>query len=292
MRPAAKRDAVRHLEREHCVSRRRACQLVGCNRKTAAYVRVRPEDDPTRSKLAALAIEHPSWGYRMMWGTLRLSGEPINHKRVYRLYREQGLQHRPKSRPRCTGEKRGHPPDPTTINEVWTMDFMSDSLRNGRKIRTLNVLDAFTRQCHHVEVDTSLGGYRVKRVLETLVKRLGKPQRLQIDNGTEFRCKLIEAWAQEQGVELYFIDPGKPNQNGRIESFNSRLRAECLNQEWFTNLDEARRTVERWRCHYNRERPHSRLKYLPPDEWCKRYHANVQSVLATTGAQAQSLAQV
>lgn len=273
MRPAAKRQAVHFLEEVHHLSRRRACKLVGCNRKTAAYAGVPEEDSCVREKLKTVANENPAWGYRLLCGALRLAGFAVNHKRVYRIYREEGLQHRPRTRHRLTGEKRGHPPDPVTINEVWVMDFMSDALQNGRKIRTFNVMDAFTRQCHCVEVDTSLPGYRVKRVLERLIQVHGKPKRIQIDNGSEFRCKLIEAWAQAEGIELYFIDPGKPNQNGRIESFNSRFRQECLNQEWFLNLAEARWTIARWRRHYNEERPHSSLNYLPPNEWARRFRA-------------------
>jgi len=271
---------VHYLEDVHHLSRRRACKLVGCNRKTSAYLSVREDDPGLREKLMALAQEHRAWGYRLLCGALRLAGFSVNHKRVYRLYKEEDLQHRPRTRHRLTGEKKGHPPDPVAINEVWTMDFMSDALQNGRKIRTLNVIDAFTRQCLGVEVDTSLAGYRVKRVLARLIQVHGKPKRIQIDNGTEFRCKLLEAWAQEEDIELYFIDPGKPNQNGRIESFNSRLREECLNQEWFLNMAEARWIVERWRRHYNQERPHSSLKYLPPDEWTKRYLATPEPLRA------------
>jgi putative transposase len=179
-------------------------------------------------------------------------------------------------RNRIKAEKKGHPPVPTTINEVWTMDFVSDSLQVGRPIRTLNVLDAFTRQCHRIEVDTSLAGYRARRVLETLIQRHGKPQRLQIDNGPEFRCKAVDEWAKKEGVRLYFIDPGKPNQNNRIESFNSRFRAECLNQECFLSLAEVRRTIEAWRVKYNTTRPHSSLKYLPPNTSAEQYLQSLQ----------------
>lgn len=156
-------------------------------------------------------------------------------------------------------------------------DFVSDAFQNGRSFRTLNILDAFTRQCHCIEVDTSLGGYRVVRVLDQLILRHGTPKRLQIDNGPEFRCKPLEDWAQRNGVELYFIDPGKPNQNNRIESFNSRFCEECLNQEWFLSLAEARRIIESWRVRYNSVRPHSSLKYLPPNEWTKRHLAQLAS---------------
>jgi putative transposase len=258
------------MQEQHGLSQRRACELTGCNRGTARHVSRRQDDPVLRERMKQLADENRAWGYRLLCGKLRLEGFALNHKRAHRIYREEKLALRPRKRQRIKGEKRGHPPAPAKINEVWTMDFVSDALQNGRSFRTLNILDAFTRQCHCIEVDTSLGGYRVVRVLDQLILQHGTPKRLQIDNGPEFRCKPLEVWAQRHGVELYFIDPGKPNQNNRIESFNSRFREECLNQEWFLSLAEARRIIESWRRHYNSVRPHSSLKYLPPNEWARR----------------------
>ena len=201
----------------------------------------------------------------------KFGGMRVNHKRVYRLYKEEELQHRPRGRRRIKGDKKGHPPDPVEINEVWTLDFTSDALSNGRSFRTLNILDAFNRHCHAIEVDSSLCSQRVTRALINAIDQHGKPQRLQIDNGPEFRSHHLENWAFKEGIELAFIDPGKPNQNSRIESFNSRFRQECLNQEWFESLAEARRVIEVWRIKYNQQRPHSSLGYLPPEEWTRRY---------------------
>lgn len=273
--PAAKRRAVQHLQSKHGYPQRRACGLMDCNRMTARHVSTRQDDPVLRERLKVLADENRAWGYRMLWGKLRMEEIRVNHKRVYRLYKEEKLEHRPRGRKRLKGEKKGHPPAPTTVNEVYNMDFMSDVLSDGRPFRILNVLDAFTRQCHAIEVDTSLGGYRVVRTLTEVFRLHGKPQRLQIDNGPEFRCKLLERWARKEGIQLYFIDPGKPNQNNRIESFNGRFREECLNQEWFASLSEARQITGNWRRKYNEQRPHSSLKYLSPDEWTRRYRAGL-----------------
>lgn len=149
-------------------------------------------------------------------------------------------------------------------------DFVSDSLCDGRSFRTLNLVDAFTRQCLAIETDTSLGGERVVRVLESVVAKRGKPQVIQIDNGPEFRSKAVDMWACGNSVKLDFIEPGKPTQNGFIESFNGRLRDECLNQEWFSSPKEARHIIEGWRVSYNSKRPHSSLGYLPPDIWAQK----------------------
>jgi len=198
------------MQEQHGLSQRRACELAGCNRSTARHVSRRQDDPVLRERMKQLADENRAWGYRLLCGKLRLEGFRVNHKRVHRIYQEEQLALRPRTRQRIKGEKRGHPPDPAQVNEVWTLDFVSDALQNGRSFRTLNLLDAFTRQCHCIEVDTSLGGCRVVRVLDQLVLRHGKPKRLQIDNGPEFRCQLLEEWAQRNGVELYFIDRASP----------------------------------------------------------------------------------
>ena len=206
----------------------------------------------------------------MLGAALRLEGWTLNHKRAYRIYKEEKLDLRPKHRKRLKSQKRGRPEAPKAINEVWTMDFTSDRLCDGRSFRTLNLIDIFTRRCLGIEVDTSLSSERVVRVLEQITQQFGRPKLLQIDNGPEFRGKKLDVWAKKKGVELHFIDPGKPTQNGHIESFNGRFRQECLNQEWFTCLKEARLLIEKWRLDYNTMRPHSSLGYLPPDVWAQK----------------------
>lgn len=270
MKPAVKKKAVVHLQEEHGYSQRRACRLTGCNRKTARYRFAHCDDEHLRTRLRELAYQKKRWGYRLLNGALRLEGWIINHKRTYRLYKEEKLDLRPKHRKRLKSQTREPRPVAGAPNDVWTLDFTGDKLADGRSFRTLNVLDVFTRRCLSIEVDTSLGSERVVRVLDGLLVRHGKPRLLQMDNGPEFRGRKLDVWAKKNGVHLDFIDPGKPSQNGHIESFNGRLREECLNQEWFTNLKEARLLIEAWRVDYNTNRPHSSLNYLPPELWAQR----------------------
>jgi len=267
VKPAAKREAVRHLQAHYGFSGRRACRVLSCNRKTAAHVSHRGSDELLRTRLQELAHQKVRWGYKMLCGTLRQEGWSVNHKKVYRIYKEEKLELRRKGKKRFKSELRGQPELPTAANQLWTMDFVSDALCDGRSFRTLNLVDAFTRQCLAIETDTSLSGERVVRVLEGVLAKRDKPQVIQIDNGPEFRSKALDMWASKNEVKLHFIEPGKPQQNGLIESFNGRFRDECLNQEWFTSLHEARQLIEAWRMGYNTQRPHSSLGYLPPDVW-------------------------
>lgn len=283
MRPAAKREAVRHLQAEHGFSQRRACRTTHCNRKTAAHVSTRPDDGPLRFRLKELAQERVRWGYKMLCGTLRFQGWKVNHKKVYRLYKEEKLELRRKGKKRFKSELRGEVQKPSAPNQLWTMDFMSDSLSSGRSFRTLNLVDAFTRQCLVIVTDSSLSGERVVRALEQVVAHRGKPQVIQVDNGSEFRSKALDVWACRNGVKLDFIEPGKPTQNGLIESFNGRFRDECLNQEWFSSLKEARQLIEDWRVSYNSQRPHSSLSYLPPDIWAQKQQKSLVLTDIPTG---------
>jgi len=278
VKPAAQKAVVRHLQEQHGLSQRRACDLAQCNRMTARYISRRDDDAQLRERLKKLAHGNPGLGYRMLCGQLRLEGWAVNHKRIYRLYREEELQLRRKGRKRLKSEGRGMPQPATAPNEEWTLDFIHDALSNGRSFRTLNMLDAFTRECLAMETDTSLSSERVVRVLDQQVAQRGTPQRLRIDNGPEFRAKPLDVWAKKNNVTLFFIEPGKPMQNGQIESFNGRFRQECLDQEWFTTLKEARQTIEEWRINYNTKRPHSSLGYLPPAVWAKRHSDNAETL--------------
>lgn len=269
------------LQSQRGYSQRRACRLVHCHRQVARHVSNRsddvplPDDVPLRERLRELAQQRKRWGYRMLGGALRLEGWNINHKRTYRIYKEEKLDLRPKRRKRIKSEKRGQPQAAKAANEVWTMDFTSDMLCDGRSFRTLNVIDVFTRRCLAIEADTSLSSERVVRVVNQLTEQYGKPKLLQIDNGPEFRGRKLDQWTSKNSVELHFIDPGKPTQNGHIESFNGRFRDECLNQEWFTSLKEARTLIEQWRVHYNSVRPHSSLGYLPPNLWAEQQRLSI-----------------
>jgi putative transposase len=198
---------------------------------------------------------------------LRRDGWTDNHKRIERLYRDEGLQV-PKRKKRKTAYKRKErPAAPVRMNERWSMDFVHDVTAQGRKLRMLNVVDDFTRECLWIETDTSLNGERVKRVLDSLIDLRGKPGRMVMDNGAEFTGHVLDQWSYETGVPLDFIQPGKPQQNGFVESFNGKLRDECLNEHWFRDVAEAQELIEEWRVDYNEKRPHSSLNYLTPAEF-------------------------
>lgn len=279
MKPAAKRKVVKHLQERHDLSQRRACRLVGCNRKSARHVSRRGDDAALRAALKRLAEKKTAWGYRMLHGALRLGGWQVNHKKVHRLYREEKLALRKKGKKKFKSEKRGEVAVPEAPGQLWVMDFVHDALADGRSFRTLNLGDSFTRQCLAQEVDTSLSGRRVVRVLEQVAKEHGLPAVIRVDNGPEFRSKALDLWAYQNKVKLDFIEPGKPTQNGQIESFNGRFRAECLDQEWFASLQQAREMIEAWRISYNSQRPHSSLGYLPPDVWTQKYYQQQKNLM-------------
>lgn len=194
----------------------------------------------------------------------------MNHKRVHRLYREEGLLVRTKRRKKLASGQRVTPERPTSVNQQWSMDFVADQLVDGRRIRALTLVDKFSRECPHIEVDFSLGANRVIEVLEHLAGTRGLPESITVDNGSEFISKALDNWTYLRGVKLHFIRPGKPVENAYIESFNGRLREECLNTNLFQSLDDARNKIERWRIEYNHWRPHSSLGNLTPREFARR----------------------
>ena len=197
-------------------------------------------------------------------------GWAINHKRIYRLYVEEKLWVRKRNRRRRVSVPRQPMLPPTEANQTWSLDFVSDALATGRRFRTLNIVDDYTREALGIEVDTSLGGVRVCRVLDRLkLERGGMPVQIRSDNGPEFISKAVEQWAYNNGVEWHFIEPGKPIENAYIESFNARFRDECLNENWFTELADARRKIQAWRQDYNQQRPHSALDYRTPEEFAR-----------------------
>ena len=255
------------MRSEVAVSERRACGLIGLYRGTYRYRARGSEDERLRQRLRELAHQFRRYGYRRLHDRLVRQGWRVNHKRVCRLYRLEGLQVRKRRRKRCAGVPRLPLPAPTAANQVWSLDFMADTLSSGRKLRTLNVTDDYTRECLAIEVDTSLPGARVVRVLERLVGERGRPRQIRTDNGPEFAGRELDQWCFAQSVEHHFIQPGKPMQNGYIESFNGKFRDECLNENWFVSLSDARQIIEPWRRYYNQERPHSALGYRTPEEF-------------------------
>jgi putative transposase len=252
-------------------SERRACRVVGIDRSSARYRITRSGDQELREKLREVAGERRRFGYRRLHVILRRKGYEVNHKRVYRLYREEGLSVRKRKRKRVCRAARVPLQAPAGPNQLWSLDFVQDSLSWGRKFRMLTVVDAYTRESLAIEVDTSLSGVRVARVLERVAIDRGRPAEIVLDNGPELRSRALDQWAYESGVQLQFIDPGKPQQNGFIESFNGKLRDECLNEHWFLSLPHAQRTIEDWRVDYNLNRPHSSLGNLTPEEFRRDY---------------------
>jgi len=271
--PTARRAAVGWLRTRCGVSERRACALVGVGRSTARYrPRPRGDDAALRRRLLALAGERPRFGYRRLHALLRREGVVVNHKRIERLYRADGLAVRRRGRKRTARADRGRPAPPNRPNEQWALDFLSDALASGRRVRVLAVIDPYTREALALEVDTSLPGERVGRVLERIAAERGVPEQLVLDNGPELTGRALDQWADRRGVRLRFIDPGKPIQNAFCESFNGRFRDECRNEHWFLGLADARCIVEAWRADYNYHRPHSALGYQPPAAYAQGTH--------------------
>lgn len=270
MRPAQRRAAVAYVQQQFGFSQRRACRLIGTARSTVRYQGRHRDDAALRRRLGELAAQRPRFGYRRLYVLLRREGIIVNHKRVARVYREEGLAVRRRRRKSPGRVLRGRPPAPQEANEQWALDFLEDALASGRTIRLLSVIDVYTREALVLEVDTSLPGSRVVRVLERLAGARTLPRQLVLDNGPELISRVLEQWAHQHRVTLHFIDPGKPIQNAHCESFHSRVRDECLNEHWFLSLSDARQIVEGWRQDYNAERPHSALGYQTPAEFAQR----------------------
>jgi putative transposase len=261
---------VSYVEVEYGMSERHACRLLGMGRSTQRYrARKAGRDIELRRRLKELAAKRMRFGYRRLRALLMREGVAANHKRVYRLYREEGLAMRIRQRRRIRWRGVAASPVATRRNQRWSMDFVSDWVSSGKVIRMLTIVDDCTRECPAIEVDTSLGGMRVRRVLDRIASERGLPEAIVVDNGPEFRGRALAAWSEKRRVRLEFIQPGKPVQNAYAESFNGRLRDECLNANWFTSLSDARRKIETWRQDYNEQRPHSSLNYLPPAEFAR-----------------------
>ena len=250
---------------QYHMSERHACRLIGLARSTHRYrERKAGRDAELRQRLKDLAAKRMRFGYRRLTAMLVREGVEVNHKRVYRLYREEGLVMRIRHRRRIRWKGTVTSPAAARPNQRWSIDFVSDCVSTGKVIRMLTMVDDCTRECTTIEVDTCLGGLRVRRVLDRVAEERGLPEAIVLDNGPEFRGRALAAWSEERGVRLEFIEPGKPVQNAYVESFNGRLRDECLNANWFTSLNDARRKIEEWRQDYNQQRPHSSLQYLSP----------------------------
>jgi putative transposase len=262
----ARKAAVARLVEQRGLSQVRACRLVGLNRSSMNYRPRRPDDSLLRQRLRELAAERRRFGYRRLGWLLEREGHVMNRKKLYRLYREEKLMvRRRRGRKRALGT-RAPMTLPGAINQRWSLDFVADALSDGRRFRILCVVDDFSRECLATVVDTSLGGVRVVRELDRLTAERALPRMVVSDNGTELTSCAVLRWATGR-LEWHYIEPGKPVQNAFVESFNSRLRDECLNEHVFLTLAEARETIEAWRYDYNHLRPHSSLGALTPIEF-------------------------
>jgi putative transposase len=281
------RTDVKHVVEQFKTTQRRACGLLGVAVSSYRYQRRSKADQELRERLVHLAQEQPRFGYRRLHVLVERDGSRINHKRLWRVYREAGLSVKRKRRKRLA---RAGCATPALLyrNQEWALDFVSDVVGSGRTIRMLSVVDAHTRECLALEVDTSFASRRVTGVLDRIVAARGKPERIRSDNGPELTSRHYLAWGIEKKIELLHIQPGKPMQNGHIESFNGKLRDECLNTSWFRNLYDAREKIAAWRRGYNEVRPHSSLGYRTPAEFALVAAASPSSPSMTaTGSRTQ-----
>ena len=265
--PSRRRCVVGHLRTACQVSERRACRATGFHRSSQRYRSRRDPRVELRVRLKELAAARVRYGYRRLHVLLRREGWPINAKRVHRLYREEGLGIRVKRRKKRVSGPRVLPPPARRPHERWSLDFMTDSLADGRRFRVLTIVDNVSRVSPAIAVGGSLTGERVVAILERLRRTAGRPERIAVDNGPEFISKALDAWAYRNGVQLEFSRPGTPTDNAFAESFNGRFRDECLDQHWFASLEEARQTIEAWRVEDNTERPHRALQQHTPAAW-------------------------
>lgn len=256
--------------KEKSYSQRRACALAGIDPRVYRRKPSRSEDKELRQRLRELSAERRRFGYRRLHILLKREGWVVNWKKLYRVYKEEGLTVRKRGgRKRAIGTRA-----PITIpqgpNQRWSLDFMSDALSDGRRFRVLCVIDDFSRECLATVVDTSLSGIRVARELDRIAEMRGYPCMVVSDNGTELTSNAMLKWQEDRQVEWHYIAPGKPMQNGLVESFNGRLRDECLNEHLFDSLRHARQLIHAWRQDYNHHRPHSSLAGMTPREYANR----------------------
>lgn len=288
--PAAKREAVAHLQALLDVSERRACRVIDADRTSVRYRSRRADDGDLRDKLRVLAQERRRFGYRRLHILLRRDGVLINRKKTQRLYREEGLTvRRRKGRKRAVGA-RMPPPVLALPNQRWSLDFVHDQLVTGRRFRVLNVVDDVTRECLRAVPDTSISGRRVVRELTDLIAQRGKPGMIVSDNGTELTSNAVLAWCGEVGIEWHYTAPGKPTQNAFVESFNGRMRDELLNETLFMSMGHAREKITAWADDYNTGRPHSSLGYATPAAFAAELNKQWPASLRPTGSAAQAIA--
>lgn len=267
-----KREAVGYLVEEEQLSNRKACKLIGISRSSYQYKHKPKDDIEVQTALTALTNKHAAIGYWQCCYRLWNKGYSWNHKRIYRVYTDMKLNIRRRAKKRLPERIKQPLEQATAPNQTWSIDFMSDSLVDGRKFRMLNVMDDFNRESLAIEVDTSLPSLRVIRVLEKLIAQRGKPLHIRTDNGPEFISHKLQQWCEYHNITLQYIQPGKPTQNAYIERKNGSIRRELLNAYLFYSLTEVRSMSEEWRIDYNTERPHKSLGYLSPVRFAEQHY--------------------
>ncbi len=278
VKPAAKRRAVGFVQKAFAKSERWACHALGVSRTTQRYKTKRFDPPALVKALLSLAEQKTKRGYQHLHLLLRRAGHRVNRKRVYRLYQEHGLAlRRKKRRRRSVASPRARCPRATSPRQLWAMDFVSDHVIDGRRFRVLTVVDTFSRLSPGMLVEPSISGERVARFLDEVAATHGYPKAISVDNGPEFISNALDHWAHQRGVELHFIAPGKPTQNAFIESFNGRLRSECLNANWFESLGHARDVIDEWWTNYNSARPHTSLGGLTPIEYEQSHQLQIRT---------------
>lgn len=265
----ARRELVRHLA-GHGLSERHALRVVGMSASAYRYQPAPDRNSALREEILALAHRHRRYGAGMIYLKLRQAGQRVNHKRVDRLYAEAGLQVRRRRRKKVPVADRQPLGRPLSANQVWSMDFVFDRTAEGRVIKCLTVVDDATHESVATVPERTINGHALTRILDRLALERGLPQAIRTDNGKEFCGRAMLSWAHARGVRLFLIQPGKPNQNAYIESFNGRLRDECLNEHWFVSLAHARTVIEAWRREYNEERPKKSLGGLTPSAYARQ----------------------
>lgn len=268
VKPVRRREVIRHYQDVFQVSERRACSAMGFGRASHRYQSRRDTEVALRMRLKELAESRVRYGYRRLHVLLQREGWCVNHKRLYRLYCEEGLSIRtrsPKRRRSC--RYRSGRSKVGAMNDVWAMDFMSDRLFDGKPFRILTIVDCYTREALATSARTNFRAYQVIDELDRLARIRGRPRNIRVDNGPEFTGRLLDQWAYLNKVELDFSRPGKPTDNAYIEAFNSRVRQECLNASWFLSMADARNRINEWRTDYNENRPHSSLGNLTPSDF-------------------------
>jgi putative transposase len=282
LKPSRKRLLIDELCDRYKASLTQACALFKMSRSLYAYKSRARDATPLVMRIKEIAATRVHYGYRRVHVMLKREGWPDNHKRVYRLYQAEGLSLRLK-RPKRNKSARLRQPKQvaTAINQIWSMDFVADALFDGRRLRALTVVDNYTRESLAIDVGQSLKGEDVVNTLNRIAAHRGLPETIKVDNGSEFISKVMDKWAYERGVELDFSRPGKPTDNAKVESFNGRLRQECLNAHWFLSLDDAKAKIEEWRQYYNESRPHSALQWATPSEFARLAREKGKSDVST-----------